>query len=145
MLAVANKLGADYVFNPLSGDVKTSINDLTGGIGADIFIEASGNRDSIRTGMDVLRKRGRMVAFGVYTKEAHLDFNQVSEYKELEIFGGHLSPGTYPLVIQCLERKQINSELLVTDIYPLDDFSAAINAKTTNKNSIKTLLVPGKS
>ena len=56
MLAVAKKLGADYVFNPLSDDDKTSINDLTGGIGADIFIEASGNSDSIRTGMEVLRK-----------------------------------------------------------------------------------------
>lgn len=144
MLSIAKTLGADYVFNPLEVDVKDKILELTDGVGADIYIEASGSSVSLSTGLDVLRKRGRMVVFGVYTKEAHLDFNQVSEYKELEIVGGHLSPGMYPLVIQCLGRKMINTELLATDIYSLDEFEEAINAKSTNKNSIKTILVPHK-
>ena len=142
MLKKAKELGADYTFNPLKCNVEEEIKALTDGRGADIYIEASGNSVSLETGLEVLRKRGRMVAYGVYPKPAVLDFNNVSENKELEIRGGHLSPGTYPFVIQCLERGLVRAKPLITDIYTFDDFDKALNAKKTNPLSIKTILIP---
>ncbi len=142
MLEMAKRLGADYVLNPTTCNVQEAIRELTDGRGADIYIEASGNGVSLETGLEVLRKRGRMVAYGVYAKPAVLDFNMVSENKELEIRGGHLSPGTYPFVIQCLERGLVTAKPLVTDVYTFDEIEAALNAKKTNPLSIKTVLVP---
>jgi len=145
MLETAKQLGADYVFNPMKCNVQEEIRKLTDGRGADIYIEASGNGVSLETGLEVLRKRGRMVAYGVYPKPAVLNFNMVSENKELEIRGGHLSPGTYPFVIRCLEKGLVTAKPLVTDVYTFDEIEAALQAKKTNPLSIKTVLVPSRS
>lgn len=142
MLETAKKLGAEYTFNPLKENAAESILALTDGLGADIYIETSGNTVSLANGFDVLRKRGRLVAYGVYGKKAELDFNLVSEYKELEIRGGHLSPGCYPFVIKALENGTINAKALITGVYSFDDFEKAIYAKQNDSFSIKTVLVP---
>lgn len=142
MLEKARALGAEYTFNPLKDEVKKEIDKITDGIGADIFIETSGNTVSLSTGFEVLRKRGRLVAYGVYSKKAELDFNYVSQHKELEIIGGHLSPGCYPFVIKALTKGLVDAKALITDVYSFDDFEKAIYAKENNPLSIKTVLIP---
>ncbi len=143
LLRKAQRLGADAVFNPLQDDVLAKLRALSGGRGPDIYIEASGSPASLRTGLDVLRKAGRLVVFGVYGQEVSLDFNQVSEFKELEILGGHLSPNTYPLAIEYLSEGLIEWRAMVTHTFPLAQFEEAINVKNQpGVASIKTLLIP---
>jgi L-iditol 2-dehydrogenase len=143
LLEIAGRLGADCVMNPLRDDVPAELKALTGGRGPDIYIEASGSVASLRTGLDVLRKAGRMVVYGVYGQEATLDFNLVSEFKELEIVGGHVSPNTYPLAIKYLAEGLVDWQVMVTDTYPLAQFEEAIKAKNqAGVSSIKTLLIP---
>jgi L-iditol 2-dehydrogenase len=129
--------------NPARDDVPAELKGLTGGRGPDIYIEASGSVASLRTGLDVLRKAGRLVVFGVYGQKATVDFNLVSEFKELEIVGGHVSPNTYPLAIRYLAEDLIDWQVMVTHTYPLAQFEEAINAKNrAGVSSIKTLLIP---
>jgi L-iditol 2-dehydrogenase len=143
LLEIASRLGADSVLNPLRDDVPAELEDLTGGRGPDIYIEASGSMASLRTGLDVLRKAGRLVVYGVYSQDATVDFNLVSEFKELEIIGGHVSPNTYPLAIKYLTEDLIDWKAMVTHTYPLAQFEEAINAKKqSGASSIKTLLIP---
>ena len=143
LLEIAGRLGANRVMNPLRDDVPAELKGLTGGRGPDIYIEASGSVASLRTGLDVLRKAGRMVVYGVYGQEATLDFNLVSEFKELEIVGGHVSPNTYPLAIKYLAEGLIDWQAMVTNTYPLAQFEEAINTKNRpGVSSIKTLLIP---
>jgi threonine dehydrogenase-like Zn-dependent dehydrogenase len=72
-----------------------------------------------------------------------VDFNLVSEFKELEIVGGHVSPNTYPLAIRYLAEDLIDWQVMVTHTYPLAQFEEAINAKNrAGVSSIKTLLIP---
>ena len=143
LLSMANELGADYVFHPGRDDVATAIRDLTGGRGCDIYIEASGSPLSIQTGFDVVRKAGRVVIFGVYGRPATLDFNVVSEFKELEIIGGHLSPNTYPLAIRYLSEGLVEGEAMATHVFPLSDFVEALDIKARpDVTSIKTILIP---
>jgi L-iditol 2-dehydrogenase len=143
LLAIASRLGADCVLNPARDDVPAELKGLTGGRGPDIYIEASGSVASLRTGLDVLRKAGRLVVFGVYGQKATVDFNLVSEFKELEIVGGHVSPNTYPLAIRYLAEDLIDWQVMVTHTYPLAQFEEAINAKNrAGVSSIKTLLIP---
>jgi len=143
LLSVAHELGADYVFHPGRDDVATAIRDLTGGRGCDTYIEASGSTLSIQTGFDVVRKAGRVVIFGVYGQPATLDFNVVSEFKELEIIGGHLSPNTYSLAIRYLSEGLVDGEAMATHVFPLSDFEQALDVKTrSDVTSIKTVLIP---
>ncbi len=143
LLAKASELGANYTHNPLEGDVPDMIRDLTGGRGADIYIEASGAPASIHMGIDSLRKAGRLVVFGVYAEKIPIDFNQISEFKELEILGGHLSPNAYPLAIKYLAEGLIDASVMVTDEFPLSEYDAAIRVKDRmDPPSIKTILIP---
>ena len=143
LLEIAARLGADSVLNPLRDDVPTALKGLTDGRGPDIYIEASGSVASLRTGLDVLRKAGRLVVYGVYGQDATLDFNLVSEFKELEIIGGHVSPNTYPLAIKHLAEGLIDWRAMVTHTFPLARFEGAIEAKNQpGVTSIKTLLIP---
>lgn len=138
---IALQLGADDALNPLRVNLDQEILARTEGRGADIFIEASGSAAALQNGLRVLRKRGRMIVFGVYGREAQLDFNQVSEFKELEIIGGHLSPNTYPLAIKYLAERRVNARALVTHQFPLSEFLRALQVKGTEP-SIKTILLP---
>ncbi len=143
LLEIAAGLGADSVLSPGRQDVANELRKLTQGRGPDIYIEASGSVVSLRTGLEVLRKAGRLVVFGVYGQEAKLDFNIVSEFKELEIVGGHVSPNTYPLAINYVSQGLVDWEVMVTHTYPLAQFEEAINVKgQPGVTSIKTLLIP---
>jgi len=143
LLAKASELGANYTQNPLEGDAPEMIRDLTGGRGADIYIEASGAPASIHMGIESLRKAGRLVVFGVYAENISIDFNQISEFKELELLGGHLSPNAYPLAIKYLTEGLIDASVMVTDEFPLSEYEAAIRVKDRmNPPSIKTILIP---
>ncbi len=143
LLKIAARLGTDVVFNPTRQDVPAQLRALTDGRGPDIYIEASGSVASLRTGLQVLRKAGRLVVYGVYGQEATLDFNFVSEFKELEILGGHLSPNTYPLAIKYLAERTVDWEVMVTHTFPLAQYEEAIRIKDQpGITSIKTLLIP---
>jgi L-iditol 2-dehydrogenase len=144
LLEIALANGADYVYNPRQDDLSKEIRELTDGRGADIYIEASGATAAVATGLDLLRKAGRLVLFGVYDQKAKLDLNLISEFKELEIQGGHLSPNTFPLAIKFLSEGLINAEPMVTHTFPLSEYEEAVEIKKKGKGpSIKTILIPG--
>ncbi len=147
LLKIAQKLGATHVFNVKQSDARdnvvSEIRALTGGRGCDTYIEASGNPQSIQVGLDALRKAGRLVIFGVYGHEATVDFNTISEFKALEIVGGHLSPNAYPLAVRYLAEGMVDAAAMVTHVFPLAEFEQAIAVKgQPDVTSIKTVLLP---
>lgn len=143
-LALAAQLGADHVFNPLEEDVPSMLTELSDGRGCDVYIEASGNPASLQTGIRSLRKAGRLVIYGVYGQEISVDFNQIAEFKELEIRGGHLSPYCFESAIALLAQKKVHAEAMVTQTLPLDAFEEGLKrTKSSNKAQIKTVLIPG--
>lgn len=141
-LDLAKRFGADEAVNVRTEDAAARVRELTGGLGCDVFIECSGAADSAATGLQALRRRGRMMIYGVYTKTAQLDLNEVGQNKELTILGGHLSPGMMPYVIACLEKGWIHPRPMATDIFALEEFSKAIEVRKVNRNSVKTILIP---
>jgi L-iditol 2-dehydrogenase len=143
LLEIARTHGADFAFDPTKDDVVQELRSLSEGRGADVYIEASGATASVDLGMQALRKAGRLVIFGVYGQPAELDLNIVSEFKELEIQGGHLSPNAYPLAIRYLEESLVDAEMMVTHQFPLAEYEEAVQVKIKGEDvSIKTILIP---
>jgi len=60
----AKKLGIDTV-NIEKDNLRERVMDLTGGGGPDVVVEASGSSSAIVSGMDLLRKNGRMAISGI--------------------------------------------------------------------------------
>lgn len=58
-LEMGKKYGADVVLNPMECNVAEEIKKLTGGLGCDVYIEASGSLRSVIQGLKSLRNFGR--------------------------------------------------------------------------------------
>ncbi|MBC7320510.1 alcohol dehydrogenase catalytic domain-containing protein [bacterium] len=142
-LEVAQKLGADIVINVAREDAVKKVKELTDGYGCDVYIEASGYPKSVPQGLDMIRKLGTFVEFGVFAEPVLADWTIIGDRKELNIHGSHLGPYRYPLAIDYLAKGIIRGNLIVTHKFPLENFKDAIKiAEDPNSNSIKILIIP---
>ena len=70
-LEVARNIGADHTLDESKVDAVEAIMDLTGGVGADVVIEAGGSAEAVATAFKVVRGGGQ-VAFLGFAKEAQI-------------------------------------------------------------------------
>ncbi len=140
-LEKAKALGAHVTLDVRQKDVVAEVKKLTGGYGTDVFIEASGYAPAVVQGMDMLRKLGTFVAFGVFGEKATADWSIIGDRKELNIHGSHLGPYCYPRAIDYLHRGIVKWEPLVTTRMPLGDFQKGIDQLLAGKG-IKIMLEP---
>ena len=142
-LAKAKEFGADVVMNPAKEDVVAKIKEMTGGYGCDIYIEASGHPSSVQQGLDCIRKMGRFVEFSVFGSPVTVDWSIISDRKELDLLGVHLSPFCYDTVIEWIGNGKLPTEGVVTHKYPLEKWEEAFHvAKTAQDGALKVILVP---
>ncbi|NIZ12332.1 alcohol dehydrogenase catalytic domain-containing protein [Phaeobacter sp. HF9A] len=140
---LALTLGADLAFHPDDPELRSTLDRLTGGRGADVFLEASGRGSAFLQGLDLIRKAGRMVVFGVYKEAVPFDLNILGEFKELDLRGGHLAPFTYATALDLMARGLIDGEACVTHAYPLEEFEAAITrTPAPDEVQIKVIFEP---
>lgn len=142
-LAMGGVFGADHVLNPLAGDLKSRINELTNGLGCDVYIEASGSPSSVKQGLECLRNHGRYVQMGVFAEEVSVDWNIIGDGKELTIRGSHLSGLTYPSVIRGIESGLIRTDGILTHQFPLSEWEAAFRVAESDPQALKVMLTPG--
>ena len=136
-LALAREFGADEVWNPGKMDVVQAIMDRTGGYGCDIYIEATGHPNAVVQGMHMIRKLGTFVEFSVFGQPTTLDWSIIGDRKELDVLGAHISPHTYPFVIQGMADGTIKTKGVVTKMFPLEEWETAFGFAAGNEGDIK--------
>ena len=139
-LAKAKEFGADIVWNPLKTNVVDVIMAITDGYGCDIYIEATGNPDSVGQGMQMIRKLGRFVEFSVFGAPAVLDWSIIGDRKELDVLGSHLSPYCYPFVIDSIYHGKLKTNGVVSSMFPIDEWEKAFDHATGAYGDIKTAI-----
>ena len=141
-LEKAKALGAHTTINVKETDVVAKVKSLTDGYGTDVFIEATGYAPAVVQGLDMLRKLGTFVAFGVFGEKATADWSIIGDRKELNIHGAHLGPYCYPKAIDYLHRGVVQHELIATTKLPLSDFKHGVDDLLAGKG-VKIWLDPG--
>ena len=142
-LELAKKFGADIVMNPANMDVVKAIKEMTNGYGCDIYIEATGHPSSVQQGLEAIRKMGTFVEFSVFGQLVTVDWSIISDRKELDLLGAHLSPYCYDTVIEWLGNGKMPSESVVTHKFPLEKWEEGFKLATTGENgALKVILVP---
>ena len=66
---------------------KPSCAILPSGYGADIYLEASGHPSAVLQGLNLLRKLGSYVEYGVFAAPVSVDWSIISDDKELDVLG----------------------------------------------------------
>ena len=141
-LELAKKFGADMVINPFKEDVDKIVKDLTDGYGCDVYIEATGHPSSVLQGLKMIRKLGRFVEFSVFSHDVTCDWSIISDRKELDVLGAHLSPYVYPFVIEAIADGRLPTEGVVTHTLPLKDYDDGFKMMKKGDKSLKIMLVP---
>jgi L-iditol 2-dehydrogenase len=141
-LELAKKYGADIVINPSECDALKQVLELTGGYGCDVYIETAGHPSSVTQGLKMIRKLGRFVEFSVFGEPTTTDWSVIGDRKELDVLGAHISPYTYPIAIDLLERGLVDAQDIVTHSYGLENFEEAFSVSAKGQESIKVVLKP---
>jgi scyllo-inosose 3-dehydrogenase len=105
---MALKLGADYHINPLKEDFATRVLEITDGMGADMFMEATGLPEKVYPGVERVIWEGRTICSTVVVT-ARADakmpvMGEVLQVRKARIVGaqGHSGHGNFPRVIDCM-------------------------------------------
>ena len=86
-LELARKLGADLAINPTKDDPVAAVRNATGGLGADVLLEMSGNPIAIRQGFQALRKAGFASLLGIPSKPMEIDLASDIIFRSLTVQG----------------------------------------------------------
>lgn len=143
-LALAKKLGADVTINIAREDAVQKIKDMTDGYGADVYIECTGHPSAVPQGLNLLRKLGTYVEYSVFGSDVTVDWSIISDDKELNVFGAHLGPHTWPTAVKLIESGALPLDEICTDQFALEDFQTALDTVADSAgDSIKVSILPG--
>lgn len=105
---IALKMGADYAINPLKEDFAERVLEITEGMGADLFMEATGLPTVVYPGIERVIWEGRTLNSRVVVTaraEAKMPVTgEVLQVRRASIIGaqGHSGHGNFPRVIECM-------------------------------------------
>jgi L-iditol 2-dehydrogenase len=124
----AASLGADITCNPV--EAKGTIFEWSGGLGADIAIEASGKTAGAELALQLVRRGGRIVWFGVYPQVERLDiYPYLVNENELSVRGSLNNPFTHHAALAVVGAGRIKLTDLVSDRIGLGHLSQALRAE----------------
>ena len=133
--AAALGLGARHAVDP--GGADALLEELTGGRGADVVLEASGRPAVMARALEMVAFQGRVAYIGIDVgQEAPAKLGLIQS-KELRITGSIGSPGVWPETLRFLANSGIDLTPLVTQQFALDDALDALEAAHHPESTIK--------
>ena len=100
-LEAAKQFGADVVINNAEQDPIAAVRELTGGLGADVAIEAVGVPATFELAADLVRPVGRVANIGVHGKPATLHLERLWD-RDVTITTGLVDTYSTPTLLRLL-------------------------------------------
>ena len=118
-LAIARGLGADDILNSRNVDIPAVIREMTGGLGADIALEAVGADATVRMSIDSVRKGGVVTLIGNVTPDVGFPLQSVVT-REITVYGSCASANDYPACLELMGRRAIQAAPIISASVPLE-------------------------
>ncbi len=123
-LKAAKQFGADVMVNNAREDPLAVIKDLTGGLGADVAIEAVGGPASFELAVSLARPGGRIANIGVHGQAATLHLEE-QWIRDITITTGLVDTSSIPTLMHLLTTGQIDARRFITHRFGLVEFDEA--------------------
>jgi L-iditol 2-dehydrogenase len=120
-LSFGKQYGADAVLNAKRDNVKEYILKDTDGRGVDLVIEAAGSHEALNNGMEVIKKGGEILIYGVFGGGPVPVDIQPIQINELDIKGLNGSPFKYPDTIDLISKGMIDVKSVISHNFKIDD------------------------
>jgi alcohol dehydrogenase len=140
-LDAAKQFGADVTINPSRQDPAPAIAELTGGLGADVAIEAVGLPDTFEMCTRLVRPGGRVANVGVHGKPATLHLEDLWT-RDVTITTGLVDTWSTPTLLKLLGTGQLDAEKFITHRFEFDQIMDAYDvfAHASDTGALKVLL-----
>ena len=115
--ALALQIGADVAVDGTDEPaVREAIATATGGLGADVVVEASGRTVAAQLALELVRAGGTVVWFGACPQDDRVSVRPfwVND-REITIRGSNVNPFTQQTAITLIERGRVRVEPLISD------------------------------
>ncbi|MDP9075389.1 MAG: zinc-dependent alcohol dehydrogenase family protein [Actinomycetota bacterium] len=141
-LDAAKQFGADVTVNNSRQDPHEVIMALTGGLGADVAIEAVGAPATFELAATLIRPGGRVANIGVHGQPATLHLEALWD-RDVTITTGLVDTFSTPILLR-LVGHQLDAARFVTHHFHMDDFVAAYDtfARAADTGAVKVVLTP---
>ena len=114
-LALAKEMGATYAINTMTEDAHARLQEITGGFGPDVVIEAVGSVPTYQMAVNEVAFTGRVVCIGYAKSEVSFQTKHFVQ-KELDIRGSrNAQPSDFRAVIHYLERGTCPVDRLISN------------------------------
>ncbi|MEM2871450.1 MAG: alcohol dehydrogenase catalytic domain-containing protein [Candidatus Caldarchaeum sp.] len=129
-LRFAEMLGADVIVNSAEQDAWKAVVDETGGVGADLVIEAVGLPETWEQTQRLVRKGGTVLLFGGPPKGTKFAADTYTlHYGELRVQGSfHHTPQDVYTTLRLIESGRLPLKKLITNRAKLGDITAVFEA-----------------
>ena len=140
-LEAAKQFGADITINNSREDADAIIADLTGGLGADVSIEAVGVPAAFEQAVRLARPGGHVANIGVHGEPVTLHLEDLW-IRDLTITTGLVDTFTTPTLLRLLISHQLEASRFVTHHFTLDQFEEAYDvfANAADTGALKVVL-----
>jgi threonine dehydrogenase-like Zn-dependent dehydrogenase len=140
-LALAKKMGAAYAVNTKTEDVHQRLQEITGGFGPDVVIEAVGSSPTYQMAVDEVAFTGRVICIGYAKTEVSFQTKYFVQ-KELDIRGSrNAQPSDFRAVIHYLERGTCPVDRLISREVTPEEAPAAMQQWADNPGKVFRILV----
>jgi len=141
-LDLARRIGADQAIDPSQVDLVARIRELTGGNGADVVLEMSGNARAVEDGLRALGRGGDFRFFGVPSDRLSIDVARDIIFKGARI-SGIIGRRIYETWFDSsgLLQAGLDLEPIVTHRMPLEEYASAFEM-IRDGNCGKIILYP---
>jgi alcohol dehydrogenase len=140
-LAKAKEFGADLTINNGREDAVKRVMELTGGLGADVAIEAVGVPATFELAAELIRPGGTLANIGVHGKPVTLHLETLW-IKDVTITTGLVDSRTIPQLLSLIQGGRLDPTIMATHRFPIEEAMAAYDvfADAANSQALKVVL-----
>ena len=141
-LDFAKKFNITESINSTNESRKQKILDQTDGMGVDVAIVATSSLKALEDAIDMVRKGGTVMMFGVPSKGAKLDLDMSKIYsKEITLVTSYAaSDKDTKAALDLIESSQIDVKQLITHTYPIADTQKAFDHARSGDKAMKIII-----
>jgi alcohol dehydrogenase len=140
-LEAAKQFGADIVINNSRQDAVAEVQALTGGLGADVAIEAVGVPATFELAADLVRPVGRVANIGVHGHPATLHLERLWT-RDVTITTGLVDTYSTPTLLKLLAAHQVDAGRFITHHFGFHEFGRAYDTfeRAADTGALKVVL-----
>ena len=137
----SRKMGATHTINPDQEDPAAAVNELTGGRGGDVVVEAAGYPDSFNTALRLVKQFGQVMVFGIQADAfIPVEHNLLMERQPTLIptTGGRLRDPMAPIktMVDLKERGWCDPGQMLTHRLPFEEVQRAFELYESQQDGI---------